>query len=149
MRRHALMFAVLFALPASALPAGELTKSVPFALEEWTELQEVDGPVTLHRVRLARQAGLTKSKLFRPGQSRFLEDVQIQLEFSNDSTKDWEAHLKVEWLDTDGTVIDGYDESEGLDSEARHEVQTVTLSTLRYGVARAKTLRLSITFYPD
>jgi len=149
MRPRVLLLAALLLFPADTLLAGEVAKSVPFQLDQWTELQAVDGPVTLHRVRLARQAGMTKSKLFRPGQSEYLEDVQVQLEFSNDATKDWEARLKVEWLDADGAVIDGYDASENLDNEARREVQTVTLSTLRYGIARAKTLRLSITFYPD
>jgi hypothetical protein len=146
---RAFVLAALVALSAEPLLAGEVTKSVPFVLDEWTELQAVDGAVTLHRVRLTRQSGLTKSKLFRPGQGRFLEDVQIQLEFSNDSTKDWEARLDVEWLDAAGEVVDGYDGEEGLDSEARREVQTVTLSTLKYGLARAKTLRFAISFRPD
>lgn len=149
MPARALLLSVLLALPADVLLAGEIDKSVPFQLEEWTEFHAVDGALTLHRVRLARQAGMTKSKLFRPGQGHYLEDVQIQLEFSNESTQDWEAHLKIEWLDADGVVIDGYDGTENLDDGARRDVQTVTLSTLKYGVARAETLRFSISFDPD
>ena len=132
-----------------AAAAGEVEKSVPFELDRWVELGATDGPVTLHRLRVARQAAGAKSKLVRPGNSQYLADVQIQLEFTNDATRDWEARLEVEWLDADGAVIDGYGDSENLDSESRHDEQTVTLSTLRYGLERARTLKVRIRFQPD
>ncbi len=132
-----------------AAAAGEVEKSVPFELDRWVELGATDGPVTLHRLRVARQAAGAKSKLVRPGNSQYLADVQIQLEFTNDATRDWEARLEVEWLDADGAVIDGYGDSENLDSESRHDEQTVTLSTLRYGLERARTLKIRIRFQPD
>lgn len=132
-----------------AASAGEVEKSVDFQLDRWVDLQATDGPVTLHRLRVARQAAGAKSKLVRPGNSQYLADVQIQLEFTNDATRDWEARLEVEWLDADGAVIDGYGDSENLDSESRHDEQTVTLSTLRYGLERARTLKIRIRFQPD
>ena len=144
MSRRLFAAAVLLAL-ALPLPAAAIEKSVPFALDQWIELKTTEGPVTLHRIRLASQGGVTKSKIFRPGGSAYTADVQIQLEFSNEATADYEARIRFEWLDASGAVIDGFEGGEDLDSEARFEQQTVTLSTLRYGLDRAKTLRFSIS----
>jgi hypothetical protein len=150
--KFSLALAVAFAagalLPAP-VSAGTVEKSAPFALDQWVDLASTDGPVTLHRVRIVRQGGVTKSSFMRPGNSKFLEDVQIQLEFTNDSSNDWEARISVEWLDGDGQTIDGYDGKEGLDSEQRHDQQTVTLSTLKYGVDKAKKLKIRIDTNPD
>ena len=52
-------------------------------LGEWVELASTDGPVTLHRIRLVREGGITKSTFMRPGNSQYLADVQIQLEYTN------------------------------------------------------------------
>ena len=136
----------LFALP---LAGAAEERSVPFALDQWIDIKTTEGPVTLHRIRLASQSGMTKSKLFRPGGSNYTRDVQVQLEFSNESTADWEARIRFEWLDAAGTVIDGYQGSENLDNEAKFDRQTMTISTLRYGLDRAKTLRFEITVKPD
>ena len=126
-----------------------MEKNVPFKLDQWIELASTDGPVTLHRMRLVRQGGVTKSSFMRPGNNKYLADVQIQLEFTNDSTNDWEARFAIEWLDGDGKVVDGYEGDEGLDSEKRHEQQTVTLSTLKYGIDKAKKLTIRIDTNPD
>lgn len=144
--------AALFALCTPLflpLPAAAVEKSAPFALDQWIELKSTDGPVTLHRVRLASQGGITKSKLMRPGSAGYLADVQIQLEFTNEATDDWKAAIRFEWLDAAGAVIDGYVGTENLDSEARFEQQTVTLSTLRYGLEKAKTVRFEIRLERD
>ncbi len=85
---------------------------MPFRLDQWIDLAASDGPVTLHRIRVARQGAGAKSKFLRPGNSEYLEDVQVQLEFSNDATRDWEARLDIEWLDADGAAIDGYNDKE-------------------------------------
>jgi hypothetical protein len=146
--RPTLALAAALGSSAAAL-AGTVEKTVPFALDQWIELASTDGPVTLHRLRLVRQGGVTKSTFMRPGNNKYLADVQIQLEFTNDSTNDWEARFEVEWVDGDGKVIDGYEGDEGLDSEQRHEQQTVTLSTLKYGIDKAKKLKIRITTNPD
>ena len=150
-RRVAALLALSLALPLAAAPAaaGEVEKSVPFRLDQWIDLAASDGPVTLHRIRVARQGAGAKSKFLRPGNSEYLEDVQVQLEFSNDATRDWQARLDIEWLDAGGAAIDGYNDKESLDSESRHDEQTVTLSTLRYGLERAKTLKIRIEFELD
>jgi hypothetical protein len=140
------MIAAVLALPAAAVA---VEKNVPFVLDQWIELGVTEGPVTLHRIRLASQTGVTKSKIFRPGGSSFTTDVQIQLEFTNQSTDDYEARIRFEWLDAAGVVIDGYDGTEGLDNEARFEQQTMTISTLRYGLDKAKKIRFSISTARD
>lgn len=150
--RHAALAILSLVLPlagAGAVAAGEVEKNVAFQLDQWVDLQASDGPVTLHRLRVARQGAGAKSMFVRPGNTQYLKDVQIQLEYTNDSTRDWEAQLEIEWLDADGVAIDGYRDQENLDSESRHDEQTVTLSTLRYGLDRARTLRIRVGFQPD
>jgi len=143
----ALVVAVLSASPARA---GEVERKVNFALGEWVDLNSTDGPVTIHRIRIERQGGLTKSKLFRPGGgASYASDVQVQIEFTNDATHDWEIAVEVEWLDANGVAIDGYRGEENLDSESRRDLQTITLSTLKYGLDRARKLRVRLEFHPE
>lgn len=144
-----LALVALVGLVAIPLASHAVEKSVPFALDQWIEIKSTDGPVTLHRIRLASQRGMTKSKLFRPGGSSYTQDVQVQLDFSNQATDDWEARIRFEWLDAAGAVIDGYVGTESLDSESKFEQQTMTLSTLRYGLEKAKKIRFEITVQPD
>lgn len=139
---------ILLLCPLALLAAG-VDKELPYALDQWIELKTTEGPVTLHRIRLASQSGVTKSKILRPGNSKFAADVQIQLEYSNEATNDWEAAIRFEWLDSAGVVIDGYDGNENLDNEAKYDQQTMTISTLRYGLDRAKKMRIHITVAPD
>jgi len=142
-------FAAALVLFATApVFAGEVEKKADFELDRWIELESTDGPVTLHRFRIVRATG-TKSRILRPGNSEYLEDVQLQLEFSNDASRDWEARLDVVWSDASGNPIDGYHDTENLDNDSRHDQQTVTLSTLRYGLERAKKLSVRIRFDPD
>jgi hypothetical protein len=137
--------AVLLALLSTPFALSAVEKSAPFAIDQWIELKTTEGPVTLHRIRLASQGGITKSKLIRPGGSEYLSDVQIQLEFTNESTDDWKARIRYKWLDANGDVIDGYNGSETLDNESKFEQQTITLSTLRYGLDKAKRVEIEIT----
>ena len=146
--RSAAVAVLLACATAPVLAAAEVERSTAFALDSWIQLDAHDGPVTLHRVRLARSGGGVKSRLLRPGNSEYLADVQIQVEFSNEASKDWEMRLEVEWLDGEGRVIDGYDDTESLDSDSRFDQQTVTLSTLRYGLERARKLKVRISYYP-
>lgn len=142
-------FAAALALVLTApARAGEVEKKVDFELDRWVELEATDGPVTLHRFRIVHASG-TKSRILRPGNSEYLEDVQLQLEFSNGATRDWEARFDVVWSDASGQPIDGYHDTENLDSDSRHDQQTVTLSTLRYGLERARELSVRIRFDPD
>ncbi len=144
----ALALALAGMLPG-ALFAGEVEKSAPFRLDDWYELKATDGPVTLHRIRIVRTGSAVKSRLMRPGNSEYLEDIRIELEYTNEASRDWETKIKIEWLDENGKTIDGYNDSENLDNDSRFDTQTVVLSTLRYGLDLAKKLRIEIEFYPD
>jgi hypothetical protein len=135
---------------ASAAAAADVERSVAFELDHWYDLGVTSGPVTFHRVRIVRQTGsLTKSTFFRPGNTQYLATVQLQIEYSNSEKRDWKANLDVAWVDGDGTPIDGYKGDEGLDGEESHGKVTVTLSTLEYGLARARKLKLAISSEPD
>jgi hypothetical protein len=150
-RRLAVLTLCVLAVPflASAASAGSVEQTVTFAFDQWTDIKSTDGPVTLHRIRLVKQGGFTKSKFLRPGSSEYLEDVQIQLEYTNTSTKDWDAEIVYEWLDADGKVIDGYTGKESLDSESSNDDTTMTLSTLKYGLSKAKKISFRIKYEKD
>jgi hypothetical protein len=145
----ALLLAAALVAVASPARAGQVDKKAPFALDTWVALDSTDGPVTLHRVRLAKEEASFKSRIMRPNNSEYLEDVQIQLEFTNTASHDWKARIEFRWLDADGKVIDGYNSSENLDDGKRHDQQTVTLSTLKYGLEHARTLEIHIAYEPD
>ena len=138
--------ALLWALPASA---GEVSKSFTFELDKWYELASTDGPLTLHRLRLER-VGSGFSKLARPGgSSEYAATVELQIEYSNDSSNDWKVDVVVEWLDAQGNVIDGYRNDQNLDDGDRHELKKTSITTLRYGLDQAKKLRVELRTRPD
>lgn len=150
MNRFAIALLLTFVSAPIAAADWHVEKSVPFSVGDWIPLEVTEEVLTLHRIRIAEvRGGITKSDLFRPGNTEFLDNIEIQLEFTNTSTRDWEAHLDVTWLDADGKEIDGYRDDESLDEDSRHDVTTVKLSTLKYGLARAKTLSIKIRVEPD
>ncbi len=139
-------------LIASGSPgqAETFEKTIPFQIGEWIDIELEDGPAELHRMRIvADDGGLTKSKLFRPGNDEYLDTIQLQVEYSNSASRDWEADMEIEWQDSKGVAIDGYNDSESMDDDERHDLITVTLSTLSYGLARAKKLKIRFEIYPD
>jgi hypothetical protein len=136
-------------LGAAAAQAAVFEAKVPFSFDQWFDVAAADGPVTLHRIRIVREKASAKSRIMRPGNSEHLQDVQIQLEYTNDATRDWDVGMHVDWLDEKGVVIDGYNDDENLDSESRHDEVTVTLSTLRYGLDRARTLAIRLDSHPE
>src|SRR5436190_24217045 len=139
-----LVAAVLMAGAALPAFAGQVDNAVPVQLDGWVAIDSTGGPVTLHRIRLARESEGIKSQITRPHNTEYVQDVQIQLEFTNNASRDWKARLDIQWLDADGKVIDGYNDSENLDDGSHHDLQTVTLSTLKYGLARAQHLTVHI-----
>ncbi len=148
--RRLVVSATCMALLVSSAARGEsVNKTLPFELDRWYEIKSSEGPVTLHRIRLAAKEGLvSKSKIFRPGNSEYLETVQIQLEYTNSSSREWKAEMRIHWLDEQDRVIDGYNGSEDLGEEENFQHATVTLSTLKYGLDRAKRLRIKIDAVP-
>ena len=146
-----LALAATLALTAPlATHAAGVDRTENFALDHWYDLNVTDGPVTLHRIRVVKQTGpITKSLFVRPGNQQYSETIQFQLEYSNDATADWVADLDVALLDDQGTAIDGYHDGEGLGDGDRHEQATVTLSTLKYALERARKLRIRIRCEKD
>lgn len=147
-------FLVCLCLPCLAisfvapLSADVIEKTFPFELGEWHDIEYEDGPLTIHRVRVEPIEGNFKSRVFRPGLKNdpMVRDVQIQVEYSNDSSRDVEAELEIFWLDSKGRRIDGYQGEEDMDEEERHEEMTALRSTLVYGLEVAKKLHVKIRF---
>ena len=151
-RTHLALALALIALMAPRpTRADVLTRTFAFETDKWHSLDDAkDGPVTLHRIQIARQHGrFTKSTLFRPGNSEYLASIEIKIEYSNSATKDWKAKLRVALLDDAGLEIDGYNGSEDVDEQQSHNLVTVKLSTLKYGLDRARKLRVVIECSPD
>ena len=75
--------------------------------------------------------------------------VELQLEYTNDSSNDWDADVIVEWLDGKGEVIDGFRDELNLDEGDRRELKKATITTLRYGLDQARKLRIEIRTDPE
>jgi hypothetical protein len=139
-------------LCAASLRAADrvVDKSFPFQLERWYELDAKEGPVTLHRIRLEKGGAGVKSKVLGGGGgSPFETPLILQVECSNVASRDWQASFRVEWTDEEGEVIDGYHGEKELDAEKQFERINLSLSTLRYGLARARKLKVAIDVRPD
>lgn len=141
------VLALAFLMPQSLLGAT-IDKEFPFELDKWYDLGITDGDVTIHRVRVEAVSSNIKSRIFRPGLSNdpLVRDVQIQVEYSNDSSRDYEADLAIFWVDGQGRRIDGYEGEEDMDEEEQHEEMTALRSTLTYGLDVAKKLKVHIKF---
>jgi ELWxxDGT repeat protein len=147
--------ALALALLAAFVPRPALGQTVSrtfaFESDKWYLLDDAkEGPVTLHRIQVARQHGhFTKSTLFRPGNSEYLVSIEIKLEYSNSATKDWKAKFRLALLDEGGQEIDGYNGKEDLNDQESHNLVTIKLSTLKYALERARKLRVVIECEPD
>ncbi len=141
-------FALCLFLAAGPSAAETIEKSFPFELDTWYDIEVEDGPAIIHRIRVASVDGNFKSRVFRPGTKKdgMVRDVQIQVEYSNDSSKDIDTDLEVFWLDAQGRKIDGYEGEEDMDEEQRRDKMTALRSTLVYGLDVAKTLSVKIRF---
>src|SRR5512146_2635467 len=130
----ALAGAALTAPPAQAQTS--VTRSFPFELGRWYELGVTEGPITLHRIRLDRQApGVVKSHV--RGVNEYDTDVKVELEYSNQATSDWQCAFRITWMDDSGEPIDGYTGTHELDDKKAFERTGGTVTTLKYGVGRA------------
>lgn len=134
---------------ATGSSAAQLKQTYDFALDKWQPIEDSDGPVTMHRVRLDIVEGrLTKSAVTRPYNQEFLETVRVQLEYTNESSSKWKGRITVRWLDEDGKAIDGISANETFDKRSAKKINQVSLSTLKYGLERAKTLEVEIHYEP-
>ncbi len=141
---------LLAALAAPAAAQTSVDKTVPFELDKWYELNVKEGPVTLHRIHLERQSGGgLKARVVRSADEEYSVPVKVELEYSNASSTDWKAIFRISWVDDNGEAIDGYNGSSELDDHKDFDRVGGTVTTLRYGLAHAKKLRLLINVRPD
>ena len=133
----------------STAGATEFERTYDFALDEWHEINDQDGPVTLHRIRINPKEGrVTRSSVLRPFNSEYLETVQIQLEFTNESDSRWRAQISLRWLDSEGRVIDGFTGNEVLGKGAARRITQISVPTLKYGLEVADKLEVGINYEP-
>ena len=142
-----LLAAVVLASPASAQTSVD--KTVPFELDKWFELNVKEGPITLHRIRLERTGGGGLKARVTGGEDEYRVPVKVELEYSNVSSSDWRAVFRVSWADDGGEAIDGYNGSHELDEKKDYDRTGGSVTTLRYGLARARKLRLLLNIKPD
>jgi hypothetical protein len=143
-----LLAASVLAAPASAQLAVD--KTVPFELDKWIELDVHDGPITLHRIHIERQGGPgLKARVAHGPDEEWTATVKIELEYTNASSTDWKAVTRITWLDDDGETIDGYNGRPQLDEKTDFGRTGGTVTTLRYGLVRARKLKLLINVRPE
>ncbi|HEV7500331.1 MAG TPA: hypothetical protein VGQ33_10025 [Vicinamibacteria bacterium] len=143
----ALLATTALAIPASA---QSVDKTLPFELDHWYELNVKDGPITLHRIHLERlSGGGLKARVTHAADEEYTVPVKIELEYSNASSTDWKAALRVTWVDENGEAIDGYTGNHQLDEKKDFDRTGGTVTTLRYGLAHARKLKLLISVRPD
>ena len=153
MRRKALMGVVAaFAAVILIMSSFACARKDPgegkakFEIGKWYDLAIKNGPVTIHRFRIERKASrLSKLKSLLPGNSQDMEDLQLQIEYSNQADSDWQTSFDVSWLDKSGKLIDGFHGNEDLTAGRDHDLVTNSLSTSRYGVEQADKLQYHIT----
>jgi hypothetical protein len=152
MTRTSWMLTLLAAATVLAVPASAQTsvdKTVPFELDKWYELNVKEGPITLHRIRLERGAGGGLKSRVTGAEDEYRAPVKIELEYTNAASSDWRVVFRVSWTDDGGEAIDGYNGSHQLSEKKDFERTGGTVTTLRYGLARARKLRLLLNVKPD
>lgn len=130
------------AVPAAA---DTIEREFPFEVDTWFDIDFKDGDISVKRVRVKSIAGNFKSRVFRPGKTEFVTDVQIQVAYSNRGRNDVEADLDIVWVDSKGREIDGYRGEEDMD-EGENDEMTAAISTSKYGLEVAKKLVVKIDF---
>ena len=142
-----LLVAAVLAAPASAQTSVD--KTVPFELDKWYELNVKEGPITLHRIRFERGGGGGLKARVTGGEDEYRVPVKAELEYSNVASSDWRVVFRISWLDEGGEAIDGYNGSHQLSEKKDFERTGGSVMTLRYGLARARKLRLQLNVKPD
>jgi len=142
-----MLAATVLAAPASAQTSVDRT--VPFELDKWFELNVKEGPITLHRIRLERVGGGGLKARVTGGEDEYRVAVKVELEYSNAASSDWRGVFRISWVDEAGETIDGYNGSHELEEKKDFIRTGGTVTTLRYGLAHARRLRLLLNVKPD
>jgi len=142
-----LLAATVLSAPVSAQTSVD--KTLPFELDKWYELNVKEGPITLHRIRLERGVGGGLKSRVTGGEDEYRAPLKVELEYSNAASSDWRVVFRISWTDDSGEAIDGYNGSHQLSEKKDFERTGGTVMTLRYGLARARKLRLLLNIKPD
>jgi hypothetical protein len=139
------LLALVYLAPAEPLRAAT-TKSFDFALETWFDVEHTEGAVTVHRARLTRKSGGFSVK--SPANEPNLQAVEVQIEYSNETDRKWKGWYTIRWLDENGTLIDGFQDKGGFTAKSARRLVNTSVTTLKYGLDRAKKLEIEIFLEP-
>lgn len=152
MRKHLLPSILIAGVALLGLAPAQATvvkKSYDFNLEKWGDIDQADGPITLHRARLTTtDLGMRSMSAKNALNDEFLQRISFQLEFSNDGDKRYKSYITVRILDADGNVIDGFGDEEGLEPHKARGMVTRSVATSKYGLRHARTLVVEVNLNP-
>lgn len=129
--------------------ATVLKQSCDFVLEQWCDVNQVDGSVTIHRARVTTtEAGLRSISATNALNDEYLKRVSVQIEYTNEGGRKYKSFVKVRWLDADGEAIDGFGDEEGLEANKARGMIKRSIGALKYGLVKAKTLEVEVNVNP-
>jgi hypothetical protein len=139
------------ALLASADLAGAtvIRQTCDFQMETWCDVNQTDGPITLHRFRVTTSdVGLRSISATNVLNNEYLQRVSVQIEFTNEGGRKYKSYIKARWLDAEETAIDGFGDEEGLEANRARGMIRRSIGALKYGLQKAKRLELEVNLNP-
>jgi hypothetical protein len=134
---------------AASAEATVIRQSCDFRLETWCDIEQTDGPITLHRFRLTTtDIGIRSISASNVLNRDFLERVSAQIEYTNEGDKKYKSYIKVRWLDGEETAIDGFGDEEGLEGHKARGMVRRSVPALKYGLQKAKKLEIEVNLNP-
>jgi hypothetical protein len=144
-----LAFGVLAVLGSHRAEATLLKQSCEFRLESWCDVEQTDGGVTIHRLRVTTtESGLRSISATNVLNDEYLKRIMVQIEYSNSGTRRYKSFVKVRWLDSEAEPIDGFGDEEGLEANKSHGLIKRSIGALKYGLVKAKTLEIEVNVNP-
>ena len=129
--------------------ATTLRQTCDFRMETWCDVNQTDGPVTIHRYRVtASEVGIRSISATNVLNDEYLERVGVQIEYTNEGGRKYKSFIKVRWLDADQDAIDGFGDEEGLEANKARAMIKRSIGALRYGLQKAKTIEFEINLNP-
>ena len=134
---------------ASRTEATVIRQSCDFRLETWCDIDQTDGPVTLHRFRVTTtDIGIRSISATNVLNDEYLQRIGVQVEFTNEGDKKYKSFVKVRWLDAEETAIDGFGDEEGLEGHKARGMIRRSIPALKYGLQKAKTIEIEVNLNP-
>jgi hypothetical protein len=144
-----LAFGVGLVVGGHRAEATVLKQSCDFQLESWCDINQTDGPVTIHRARVTTtESGLRSISATNVLNDEYLKRIMVQIEYTNEGTRKYKSFVKARWLDVDGTAIDGFGDEEGLEASKSHAMIKRSIGALTYGLVKAKTFEVEVNVNP-